>query len=147
MAWRPGWACSRPVSADGRDRSQPVAALGEQGPGRGGSTTSACSPARTAALAPGEPPLAPAAAREAWTWPANDEAPERCAARAWPSTAVSAGRALIVTEGGYGVLYAAGAALASRGGDDDDLIARAWPRARRRVQPRPAGHRRCRRRR
>ena len=33
-----------------------------------------------------------------------------------------------MTEGGYGVLYAAGAALASRRGDDDDLIARACQR-------------------
>lgn len=57
-------------------------------------------------------PLAPATVRAEYGWPANDDLRAiRIAHRAehgrlgW--------RALVVTEGGYGVLYAAGAALAS----------------------------------
>jgi hypothetical protein len=68
-----------------------------------------------------EPPLVLATVRQEWSWNAND------ALRALRETHRSehgelGWRALVVTEGGCGVLYAAGAALAGRS-PRDDLIA------------------------
>jgi hypothetical protein len=59
----------------------------------------------------GDPPLAPATVRAEYGWPANDEL--RAIRTAHRAEHGSLGwRALVVTEGGFGVLYAAGAALA-----------------------------------
>ncbi len=78
------------------------------------------------ALDPDQPPLTPTEARQRWTWPANDEL--RALRLAHQAEHGRVGwRALIVTEGGYGVLYAAGAALAGRGGTAE-LIALACRR-------------------
>jgi hypothetical protein len=78
------------------------------------------------ALAPDRPPLTPEEARTAWTWAANDVL-RALRVRHRAEHGRIGWRALIVTEGGYGVLYAAGAALAGRGGTDE-LIARACQR-------------------
>jgi hypothetical protein len=78
------------------------------------------------ALGPDQPPLTPVAARDDWHWRANDELRELRVAHQAEHGRIG-WRALIVTEGGYGVLYAAGAARAG-GARADDLIARACQR-------------------
>lgn len=67
-------------------------------------------------------PLEPAVARTEYGWPANDALRQlrdahsaRYGRLGW--------RALLITEGGSGVLYAAGAALAGRSADDDLIAA------------------------
>jgi hypothetical protein len=78
------------------------------------------------ALAPDEAPLTPPVARDQWGWPANDDLRTLRFAHLDDHGRIG-WRALIVTEGGYGVLYSAGAAMAG-GGGQDELIARACQR-------------------
>lgn len=78
------------------------------------------------ALDPDQSPLTPTEARQMWSWAANDEL--RALRFAHQAEHGRVGwRALVITEGGYGVLYATGAALAGRGGTDE-LIAQACRR-------------------